>query len=205
MSMRIVFSELLISGAGENTPGEHAPDGKLREYVYTREIADMVVSGLRKNGIEAERIVRENIDVSLAERCKRVNEEVAEHSATNVLLVSIHCNAAGNGEWMNARGWSAYTTKGQTKSDKLAECLYTSAGKFLPEMKLRKDTSDGDSDIEESFYILKNTKCPAALTENLFQDNKEEVEFLLSSSGKATIASIHIEGIINYIKSLWTD
>ena len=50
-----------------------------------------------------------------------VNEVCGRYGTANVVLVSIHCNAAGNGaEWMNARGWSAYTSKGKTKADKLA-------------------------------------------------------------------------------------
>ena len=51
-------------------------------------------------------------------------------------------------------------------------------------MKIRKDMTDGDPDKESGFYILKHTKCPAVLTENLFQDNKEDVGFLLSEEGK---------------------
>lgn len=42
-------------------------------------------------------------------------------------LISIHVNAAGNGPWMNARGWSAWTSKGQTAGDKLADKLYEAA------------------------------------------------------------------------------
>ena len=72
-------------------------------------------------------IVHETVDVPLAERARRVNEICARYGATNVLLVSIHCNAAGNGEWMSARGWSAYTSKGKTKSDELATMLYEEA------------------------------------------------------------------------------
>ncbi len=193
---------LIDNGHGENTAGKRSPDGKLREYMYTREIADMVVYGLKKAGIDAERIVRETIDVPLSERCKRVNEVCKELGASNVILVSIHCNAAGNGEWMQARGWEAYTTPGKTKSDALAECLYTAAEKNLSDMKMRKDLSDGDSDKEANFYILKHTKCPAVLTENLFQDNKEDVDFLLSSEGKQAIAKLHVDGITDYIKSL---
>lgn len=193
---------LIDNGHGENTAGKRSPDGRLREYLYAREIADMVVYGLKKAGIDAERIVRETIDVPLAERCKRVNEVCKELGTSNVILVSIHCNAAGNGEWMQARGWEAYTTPGKTKSDALAECLYTAAEKNLSGMKLRKDLSDGDSDKEANFYILKHTKCPAVLTENLFQDNKEDVDFLLSSEGKQAIVKLHVDGITDYIKSL---
>lgn len=187
---------LIDNGHGENTAGKCSPDKRLMEWAYTREIADMLVSGLRKKGIDAERIVRENIDVSLTERCRRVNE----YKASEVILISIHCNAAGSGTtWMQGHGWEAWTSVGQTKADKLATCFYDAAEKHLPGMAIRKDTSDGDPDKESQFYILKHTNCPALLTENLFQDNKEDVEFLLSAKGKQAIVELHISGIIKYL------
>ena len=192
---------LIDAGHGENTPGKRSPDGRLLEYAYAREIADMIVTGLRRIGVDAERIVKESIDIPLSERCKRVNNVCKELGVSNVILISVHCNAAGSGEWMTARGWEAWTTRGKTKSDALAECLYSAAEKYLYGMKIRKDLSDGDSDKESDFYILKNTKCTAVLTENLFQDNKDDVEFLLSSEGKQTITRIHLDGIINYINN----
>ena len=100
---------------------------------------------------------------------------------------------------MQARGWEAWTSVGQTKADKLADCLYTTAEECLFGMKIRKDMADGDPDKESSFYILKHTKCPAVLTENLFQDNKEDVDFLLSEEGKRTIVSLHVKGICKYL------
>ncbi len=66
-------------------------------------------------------------------------------------------------------------------------------------MKIRKDMTDGDQDKENGFYILKHTKCPAVLTENLFQDNKEDVEFLLSEEGKLAIVNLHVWGIMKYL------
>lgn len=149
---------LIDNGHGSNTPGKRSPDGRLREYAYTREIAERLVMELRKNGIDAERIVKEEIDVPLAERCRRANE----YKASEAVLVSIHCNAAGNGsDWMSARGWEAWTSVGKTKADKLATCLYENAEHCLPGMKIRKDMTDGDQDKENGFYILKHTKCPA--------------------------------------------
>ena len=187
---------LIDNGHGSNTPGKRSPDGQLREYAYTREIAERLVMELRKNGIDAERIVKEEIDVPLAERCRRANE----YKASEAVLVSIHCNAAGNGsDWMSARGWEACTSVGKTKADKLATCLYENAEHCLPGMKIRKDMTDGDQDKENGFYILKHTKCPAVLTENLFQDNKEDVEFLLSEEGKLAIVNLHVWGIMKYL------
>ncbi|NME85353.1 N-acetylmuramoyl-L-alanine amidase [Bacteroides eggerthii] len=187
---------LIDNGHGSNTPGKCSPDGRLREYAYTREIAERLVMELRKNGIDAERIVKEEIDVPLAERCRRVNE----YKASEAILVSIHCNAAGNGsDWMSARGWEAWTSVGKTKADKLATCLYEDAEHCLSGMNMRKDMADGDPDKESQFYILRHTNCPAVLTENLFQDNREDVEFLLSERGKRAIVSLHVWGIMKYL------
>lgn len=194
---------LIDNGHGENTPGKRSPDGALREYLYAREIADDVVRELVKRGYDAERIVKENVDVSLSERARRVNEYCGKLGTSNVILISVHCNAAGSGsEWMKARGWSAYTSKGKTKADKLADCLYFIAESVFVGQRIRKDMSDGDPDWEESFYILQKTKCPAVLTENFFQDNKEDVNFLLSPEGKRQIVQVHVDGIIKYITEL---
>ncbi len=187
---------LIDNGHGANTPGKRSPDGRLREYAYAREIAGRVVFELRKKGIDVEQIVKEEVDVPLSERCRRVNE----YKASEAILISIHCNAAGGGStWMQARGWEAWTSMGQTKADKLATCLYEAAEKYLPGMKIRKDITDGDPDKESGFYILKHTKCPAVLTENLFQDNRTDVDFLLSEAGKRAIVDLHVNGIINYL------
>jgi N-acetylmuramoyl-L-alanine amidase len=194
---KIIFWSMKIlidNGHGSNTAGKRSPDSRLMEYAYTREIAERVVYELRKRGLDAERIVREEVDVPLAERCKRVNE----YKASEAILVSIHCNAAGDGSaWMNARGWEAWTSVGKTKADKLATCLYDAAGRAG--FKLRKDESDGDPDKEGHLYILKHTKCPAVLTENLFQDNKDDVDYLLSEEGKKVIVELHVDGICEYL------
>ena len=68
---------LIDNGHGENTPGKRSPkwnDGtQLFEWDYTREIARRVQSELRSKGIDVDLIVKENVDVPLGERCKRVN------------------------------------------------------------------------------------------------------------------------------------
>lgn len=189
---------LIDNGHGENTPGKRSPNGFLREYLWTREIAQEVERELRKRGYECERIVKCAIDVSLAQRAKIVNEYCAEYGAKNVVLVSIHVNAAGNGEWMNARGWSAYTSKGKTKSDELATMLYEEAEKNFEGQKIRRDIQDGDADWEENFYLLKNTKCPAVLTENFFMDNKEDMNYITSIEGREAVIKTHVEAIVKY-------
>lgn len=193
---------LIDNGHGAETPGKRSPDGRLREYAYCREIAGKVVARLKARGYDAELLVPEQNDVPLATRCARVNAKCRQFGARNVLLVSIHNNAAGSGTaWMTARGWEAWTSRGNTRSDLLAEQLYLAAARFLPGVRLRKDLSDGDADKESDFAVLRRTLCAACLTENLFQDNREDVAFLLSDAGRRAIVDLHVEGIIKFINS----
>lgn len=184
--------------------GKCSPDKKFFEYQYSREVCQAVKAILTEMGYTVF-IDVEDDDLKVSQskelclRCKIVND--LNRYYKNCIYVSIHVNAAGaDGKWHNATGWSCYTTKGTTKSDKLAEYLYKSAEINLKGKKIRKDLSDGDSDLEANFYVIKNTKCPAVLTENFFQDTKEDVDFLTSNEGFHAITRLHVEGILNYIK-----
>ena len=192
---------LIDNGHGENTLGKRSPDERLLEYAYTREIAERVVNELKNLGYDAERIVTEKTDISLRERVRRVNTICDKVGKNNVIFISIHCNAASNGTWENAKGWSAYTSKGKTKSDDLASSLYKVAIEIFKDRKIRTEYSDKDPDWEENFYVLRKTKCIAVLTENFFMDNKNEVEYLLSEEGKSAIVKVHVNGIIEYINN----
>lgn len=188
-------------GHGYNTPGKRSPDNSFYEWNFNREIATGIVCRLIALGYDAELTVPEQEDISLQERCNRVNKLCNLLGTENVIFLSVHANAAGNGSsWMSARGWECYTTPGNTKSDTLATCLYNSAENIFQGMKIRKDMSDGDPDKEACFYVIKNTKCPAVLTENFFYDNKEDLAFLQSDEGKKKIIEVHVRGIIDYIE-----
>ena len=188
------------NGHGLMTAGKRSPDGQFREAFYNREIAKRVVADLVDRGYDAELLVPEDDDISLEERVRRVNTACFLLGKANVILVSIHVNAAGNGsKWLNATGWSVYTCKGQTESDKLAECLCQAAIKNFPGRRIRTDISDGDMDWEEGFYILRKSLCVAVLTENFFMDSISDLEYLQSRAGKQAVVDTHVEGIVEYL------
>ena len=190
------------NGHGLMTAGKRSPDGQFREPFYNREISRRVVSDLQDRGLDAELLVPEDDDISLAERVRRINTACFLLGKQNVILVSIHVNAAGNGtKWLNATGWSVYTCKGQTASDKLAECLCQAAIKNFPGRRIRTDMSDGDMDWEEGFYILRKSLCVAVLTENFFMDSISDLEYLQSRAGKQAVVDTHVEGIIEYLSA----
>lgn len=189
---------LIDNGHGSNTLGKCSPDGKLREYAWARDIASRLVAELKKRGLDAERIVTEETDISLRERCRRVNAICAKLGSKNVMLISIHINAAkSDGRWHDASGWSGWVAPNASQKSKiLAQTLYGEAA---------KRNLKGNRSVPScrywvgNFAIVRDTNCPAVLTENLFQDNKAEVEFLMSERGKQEIINLHADAIQKYI------
>ena len=202
---------LIDNGHGIQTKGKRSPDGKLLEYAYTRELARQIVKILQYRGYDSELLVPEDDDIPLSERVRRINEICLTYEPScpaptehpNVILISLHLSAAGDGtKWMNATGWSCYTCKGQTESDRLADCLYKAAEQILKNQVIRTDCArDGDPDWEENFYILRKTPCVAVLSENYFMDNKSDLEYLQNQTGKQAIIDTHVEGIEEWIES----
>ena len=193
---------LIDNGHGENTPGKRSPlwgDGsQLFEWSYTREIAVLVESELKRHGVDVERLVKESIDVPLSERTRRANEIAARYGKSKTILISIHCNASQNGK---GTGWEIHTSPGKTKSDDLAQIFWDTANQmFGGTWKIRGDWSDGDGDWENNFYILTKTSCPAVLTENFFMDNENDCKFMLSKAGKNQIVKLHVDAILKFIK-----
>lgn len=188
---------LIDNGHGENTPGKRSPDGRLREWAYSREIADRVVYELRKRGIDAERIVKEDMDVPLSERCKRANA-IYKETGKKAILISIHCNAAGSGaSWMNAKGWSVFVSNNASARSK---SLATSLCEVAESLNLVvRRPAPKQPFWQQNLAICRDTNCPAILTENFFQDNREDVDYLLSREGKEAIVRIHVEGITKYL------
>lgn len=191
---------LVDPGHGIDTPGKRSPDGSFLEYLWNRQVSDILIPMLRDEGLDADLVVTETNDITLRTRAMRVNRVCDRMGAGNVLLLSIHANAAGDGRyWTTATGWECHTSPGNTKSDLLAECLYQSFGMEFPEKRMRRDFSDGDSDKESNLYMLVKTKCPAVLLENFFFDNKTECAWLLQESTKERIARAIVNGLKLYL------
>lgn len=189
---------IIDNGHGCNTKGKFSPDKRLYEWKWAREVAKLIEQQLKARGIQAVRIVTEDTDISLKERCRRANALCAQYGTQNCLLVSVHINAAGaDGQWHNATGWSGWIAPNASQSSKrFAQLLYAEA---------EAAGLKGNRVVPASKYwvgnwaICRDTKCPAVLTENLFQDNKGEVDYLLTAEGKATISQLHVEAILKYI------
>ena len=191
---------LLDNGHGSNTFGKRSPkweDGtQLFEYVFNRNIVERIAVLLKAAGIKYEIIVPEKTDISLATRCKRVNDLYTKLKG-KCFLISVHGNA-GKGT-----GFEVWTSIGRTKSDDIATIMWQEMKTEFPNDKMRMDTTDGDVDKEKDYTILKKTSCPAILTENFFMDTEKDCRLMMSEEGRQKIANAHVRAIQRVIEELY--
>lgn len=194
---------LCILDAGHGDPplsgGKCSPDKRLLEYYWAREMVQRIAKKLQALGVPVHILVPEKTDIKLGVRTRRVNALCKQHGTKKCLLVSVHNNAAppSNGKWHDATGWSCFVApKSSANSKRLAQLLYAEAAKAglkgnrcVPACKYWVG----------NFAIVRDTNCPAVLTENLFMDNRQECDYLLSELGKETLAQLHVNAIVNYI------
>lgn len=201
--MRRTIKVLIDNGHGDPplTGGKCSPDGRLKEYHYCREIAQRVSRELSLKGVDALLLVPEATDTSLKERVRKVNAWCNKLGGKNVVLVSIHNNAAGSdGKWHEASGFSVFVSKNaSTNSRKLAR-IFTGRATGMGLMGNR--CVPDEKYWVQSLAMTRDTNCPAVLTENLFQDNEADVAYLLSEEGKRAIVKLHVDSIIDYIDSI---
>lgn len=199
------------------TPGKSSPDGRLREYAYSRKTAGSVAEELRAKGYTVyidymtpnpspqmkSASWKQEQSRELAWRVNFVNSVCGKYGKNNCLYISIHTDAAGaDGNWHEARGFSVRVAPvASERSRDLARCLYESAEREGKAVTGNRATP-AQKYWEQDLYVLRKTACPAVLTENLFQDNKEDAEFLLSDRGEAAIVRLHVDGIESYISKI---
>lgn len=182
-------------GTREHTKGKCAPDKSFFEGEWARDQVSLIAKLLEDNNIEYTILVPEKEDISLSERVRRANAIYkSKKDAYDVVLVSIHCDAAGSdGQWHSARGVTVWVSKNASnKSKETAKMIGYEAGlmglrgnRYIPK----------DQWHQADYYILKNTRCPAVLVENLFMDNKEDLAWLKDDGYRMKLAKMVVEGL----------
>lgn len=181
--------------------------GRFREYLFNRKIIKMLYDKLISDGdIMPYLIVPELNDISLSERKRRVNKINPD------ICISMHANAIGYGNtWENAKGFSIWTSRGQTKSDSYAEIFYNKFTDFFEDdeyiktkygsnIKILRDYSDGDSDYEANFAMLM-VNCPAILIETMFFTNIKDVQIMMDDYFQRN----YVTSLYNGLCQIWNE
>lgn len=192
---------ILGTAHGADVAGKCSPDKTLKEYQWSREMCTKVMKRLQEDGY---RCIIDSTDVNeigLGNRVQIVNNYCKYFGSSKVLYFSIHNNAAGSdGQWKKAQGWESHVAKkASDKSKRIANILWEEME--MRGFKMRRPTKTQNY-WSSDFYVLRNTLCPAVLVETLFQDNKDDVKYLLSKEGKDTICDGYVAAIERYVDEL---
>lgn len=181
---------MLPNGKYSTAPGKmfkHKDGTVIYEGVFNRRVQEKLAYLLQGAGIPYVKLTPENEDISLKERGARIDKYHKENGG-NVCLVSLHGNA-GKGT-----GFEAFTSKGQTESDLIADIFVEEMSKQFPAEKMRVDITDNDLDKEANFSILMN-KGEAVLVEAFFMDNPKDAKLMMSEEGQSKIALAYFNAI----------
>ena len=185
---------ILDAGHGKETPGKRSPileDGsQLLEWEFNRDICNRIYRLLLDEDVKCILANTDDVDYKLSARAELINQicEQEKYNGYFPIMISVHGNASGNGDWMKAKGWEVYSTPRKNNSDKLANCFCEAFEKIFPNETLRGHR-------EAEFTVIKKTNCPCVLTENFFYDNKDNYELMMSEEGRENIALLHVEAI----------
>lgn len=114
-------------------------------------------------------------------------------------FVSYHFNSGDS--QATARSWEIFTTPGQNRSDKLADCVAEAHGKrFTGVQAVRADRSDGDVDKEANFTVIKGTNCPSCLMEGEFIHTAHGEALIKDPANRQKMAEAVAEGVLMFLQ-----
>ncbi|MDW8345311.1 MAG: N-acetylmuramoyl-L-alanine amidase [Bacteroidia bacterium] len=205
--MKTYTKILLDNGHGIDTPGKRSPDGTFLEYEFNRDIVSRVLrladnySADRGTSIQDKFVVLvpELEDVPLGNNGSKYDCRVRRanriwETDPSVLLVSVHANAASNGEWKNAKGFGVfYDVKHGESIKEIAQVFADTIAHYSKDTLLHPYSMPvrGKKGLVETYMqysIIAFPYCHSLLLELGFMDNKEEVEYLKSNEGREEIA-----------------
>lgn len=178
-------------------PFNQSGDVVFYEGVKNRLYCNTLYKKLASAGVNVVKVYHDYEDVSLA---NRVNVANTYHNLISKgIYVSEHSNATSEGK---ARGFCAYTSRGNSTSDVLAQRFIENYKKEFPQYRILADMSDGDLDQEADFYVIKNTMMPAVLFENLFFDNLEDAKVLYDATYMQRYTDLQFDWIVESLRML---
>ena len=171
-------------GHGGHDPGAFGHGLKEKELLLA--ICKRASAALRRDYQVEIALTREDNDtfLELNERAQFANERRA------TAFVSVHINSAANSA---ARGFETYRHTGAAEDSHAARLQGA-----LHEAVLEAMRRDGVADRKEktaNFAVLRETRMPAILTENLFISNPGDAALLRDDAFLARVAEAHATGI----------
>lgn len=185
---RIIMTVKLYIDVGHGGTDPGAIGNGLKEKDLTLKIGFKIREMLKQyEGISVVMSRIGDATKSLATRTREANSIGADY------FLSIHINSATK---TSAHGWESFIFNDghQVKSSAFQNVLHTEVMKII--------APEGVHDRgkkQANFHVLRETKMPAVLTENLFIVNPDEARKLKSDEFLNKLAQGHVNGLVKFL------
>lgn len=212
----MVDTALILDPAhGVEVAGKRSPDGKLREWAWSRERIRGIFADFdnQAKGFDLHSpFINNQSEPGLRTRVDTYNEIADRYERT--IMLSLHVDAFGDGsEWTSPSGFTIFTSRGETDADDYATTIGLALKKQLPHERWRFDfgLSPGeikkDLDRESNFTVIAGyqgtpTRYAGILIENNFMTNREDVKKLLSPGWNGLLETAYFYAIMRLMTDL---
>lgn len=156
---------------------------KIKDYLEKKGMTVVLTRDMDTGLYEANDRNKKTSD--LKARCEKIEETGSE------LFVSIHQNSFSTA---NCKGAQVFYHTSSKEGKKLAGIIQQELIETVDKENTRKEKAD------ESYYILKNTSCPAVIVECGFLSNPQEEQLLTEEDYQKKLAEAIGNGIIKFFE-----
>jgi len=204
---------------GEDVAGKRSPDGKHREYKWSRERIEGIIDLLNKlKGFMIKSpFLDEPKEPGLVKRVKTYNEICGVYDL--VIMLSLHNDALKNPPafWSGPGGFTFFTDRGETMADTIVDYMGNVFKESLPKETFRFDYALGpnekikDKDREADFMVIHGyksgnklikAKYAGILIENNFMDVRTDLAKLMDKDWNKALEFVYFDSIARVMREI---
>ena len=180
-----------------------SPNKNLDELTYLNRMTDDIILRLRETVKDTPFITITKLAGPMDQILSELQTLTRTIPPTSNCLIAVGLNSTRmDGHQHSNKGWRVISNPESSQSSTLATALATAAMQTLGHRATsNQDTATSPTHLNQT-PILTAAAIPAVLTLNLYQDNRQDAAYLLSSEGRQAIISLHVKGISAYLERL---
>lgn len=180
-----------------------SPNKNLDELTYLNRVTDDIILRLMETVKDTPFITITKLAGPMDQILSKLQTLTRTIPPTSNCLIAVGLNSTRmDGHQHSNKGWRVFSNPESSQSSTLATALATAAMQTLGHRATsNQDTATSLAHLNQT-PILTAAAIPAVLTLNLYQDNRQDAAYLLSSEGRQAIISLHVKGISAYLERL---
>lgn len=190
----------LLPAITPSIPQVKSPDACLSVPQYLSDITHSICQSLTQSLKHTPFITVHKLTGPMDQLLASLKQVTPNTPPSTNCLIAVGLNASTyDGHYHSSHGWSVCNKVCNKVSGQLAQSLANAALHTLGPSAI---SSPGQ--IPSQRYLcwaglLSDLPIPAVLTLNLYQDNRQDIAYLLSSAGRQAIIDLHTKGITDYL------